>query len=528
MTPRRSFLHGAFVLIAASLVTRILGFVYRIFLTRLIGAAGMGLFQLVFPLLSLVLTFVTAGLPVAISKLVAEAIVQRDRVRVQRVLRVSAVVILSMAFVFTILMWVFRGFIRSHWLTDARAYPAYVAMIPVVAVIAVSSIYRGYFQGLQDMAPLAWASILETVVRIGSIWFLAAYFVRYSLPYAAAAAMVGMVLGELAGLVFLIVSYQRRGRLSVVLADAPNRSLESARQTFKALVEIAAPVTLSRLIGSVIYALEPILVTRALLMAGVATQEATSLYGKFSGMAIPLLVFPTVFTGSLAVNLVPSVSEAMAGSERHRVRMRLAQSWRATAMVGFPTSVVLTLFAEPLCRIIFREPSVGPILAVMAPAGFLLYLQGPLAGILQGLNRAGAAMRNSIVGGVIRLGLYYVLASRPDLGILGVAWAVTLSICLTTALHFFSVYRAVGFAVHAPDTAKIALAALISLVLMDLFSPHPELLTSGQLLAAILAGFIAYFTLLCSFRVITSHTMERIPKIGGILAHVIAAIPFAQ
>lgn len=528
MTTRHSFLHGAFVLIAASLVTRVLGFIYRIFLTRLIGAAGMGLFQLVFPLLSLVLTFVTAGLPVAISKLVAEALVQRDRVRVQRILKVSSFVILSMAILFTILMWLFRGFIRTHWLTDVRAYPAYVAMIPVVSVIAVSSIYRGYFQGLQDMAPLAWASILETVVRIGSIWFLAAYFVRYSLPYAAAAAMVGMVFGELAGLVFLMISYRRRGRLSVVLADAPNRSLETTRQTLKALLGIAAPVTLSRLIGSVIYAIEPVLVTRALLMAGVLTQNTTSLYGKFSGMAIPLLVFPTVFTGSLAVNLVPSVSEAMAGSERHRVRVRLAQSWRATAIVGFPTSVVLTLFAEPLCRIIFHEPSVGSILAVMAPAGFLLYLQGPLAGILQGLNRAGAAMRNSIIGGIVRLGLYYLLASQPDLGILGVAWAVTLSICLTTVLHFISVYRAVGFAVHAPDTAKIALAALISLVVMDLLSPHPTLLTVGPLLAAIVGGFLVYFTLLCSFQVITSKTMARVPKVGTLLAQVVAAIPFAR
>lgn len=525
---RHSFFHGAFVLIAAALVTRVLGFVYRIFLTRLIGASGMGLFQLVFPLLSLVLTFVTAGLPVAISKLVAEALVQRDRVRVQRILRVSTVVILSMAVLFTVLMWVFRSFIRNHWLTDSRAYPAYLAMIPIVAVIAISSIYRGYFQGLQDMAPLAWASILETIVRIGSVWIMSAYFIRYSLPYAAAAAMVGMVVGELAGLLLLVVSYRQRGRLSVILADAPSRSLETARQTLRALVQIAAPVTLSRLIGSVIYAIEPVLVTRSLLIAGVTTQMATSQYGKFGGMAIPLLVFPTVFTGSLAVNLVPSVSEAIAGSERHRVRMRLAQSWRATAMVGFPTSVVLTLFAEPLSRVIFREPTVGPILAVMAPAGFLLYLQGPLAGILQGLNRAGVAMRNSIIGGVVRLALYYVLASQPRLGILGVAWAVTISICLTTALHFLSVYKSVGFDILADDTAKIAVSALVSLILMDVLSPHPATLAAGQLLVVILAGFLVYSTLLCSFRVITSQTMLRIPKVGPLLAQLVAAMPFAE
>ncbi|MCL6627906.1 MAG: oligosaccharide flippase family protein, partial [Alicyclobacillus shizuokensis] len=167
---RRSFLQGAIILMAAALVNRILGFVYRIFLTRLIGAEGIGLFQLVSPLLSLILTFVTAGLPVAISKLVAETVVQRDKVRTLRVLRVSTVVILSMAALFTLLMWLLRGLVRQYWLTNPMAYPTYLAMIPIVSVIAVASIFRGYFQGLQDMSPPAWASILETLVRIGSVW----------------------------------------------------------------------------------------------------------------------------------------------------------------------------------------------------------------------------------------------------------------------------------------------------------------------------------------------------------------------
>jgi stage V sporulation protein B len=525
---RHSFLHGAFVLIAAALVTRIMGFVYRIILTRVVGAAGMGLFQMVFPLLSFVLTFVTAGLPIAISKLVAEAVVQRDRVRVQRILRVSTAVILTMAVIFTILMWVLRGFVRTHWLTDPRAYPSYLAMIPIVAIIAISSIYRGYFQGLQDMAPTAWASIVETVVRIISILILATYFIQFSLPYAAAAAMMGMVLGELASLLFMVMQYYRRGRLSVVLADAPNRSLETTRQTLSAIAEVAAPVTLSRLIWSFIYALEPVLVTRALLLAGMSTPAATILYGKYGGMAIPLLVFPTVFTQSLAVNLVPSVSEAIAGEENRRVQARLSQSWTATALVGFPTSVVLTLLAEPLCRVVFGESSVGPILAVMAPAGFLLYLQQPLAGILQGLNHAGLSMRNGIIGGVLRLGLIYVLASQPQLNILGVAWAVSISVCVTTVLHFWSVYRLVGFSVNITDTVKIIVASLAMLLAMDGLSAAHTPLNAIQLMYVVFVGFLLYFILLCAFQVLTTERVQRVPRIGSHLAGFIRLIPFSE
>ncbi|MCL6632325.1 MAG: stage V sporulation protein B [Alicyclobacillus herbarius] len=523
---RRSFLHGAMILIAAQLVNRILGFVYRIFLTRLIGAQGIGLFQLVSPLLSLILTFVTAGLPVAISKLVAETVVQRDKVRTLRVLRVSTAVILMMAVVFTLLMWFLRGLVRRYWLTDPMAYPTYLAMIPIVSIIAIASIFRGYFQGLQDMSPPAWASIVETIVRILSVWVLAAYFVHVSLAYAAAAAMLGMMCGELAGLIFLAIQYRRRARVSVLFADAPNRSLETTKQTLYAIAEVAAPVTLNRLIGSLLYAAEPVLVTRALVLAGFSAQTATMLYGQYGGMAIPLLVFPTVFTGALATTLVPAVSEAAADGQHGRIRIRLMQTWKATALVGFPMSVILTLFATPLCQAIYGEPGVGPILALMAPSGFLLYLRGPLASILQGLNHAGAAMRNSVIGGVVQLILMYLLAARPGLGILGVALATSASVVLTTTLNFISVYQQIGFAIRIDDTAKIALASFGMLIVLELLRQSEAPNNTGSILLAIAIGGLVYTWLLGSMRVLTTVNLSRIPRIGPTLARILKCFPF--
>ncbi len=524
---RYSFAHGAFVLIAAQLVTRIMGFVYRIFLTRMIGAAGMGLFQIVFPLLSLVLTIVTAGLPIAISKLVAEAIAKEDTIRVKRIMRVSTAVIIVMAIVCTILMWVLREFVRVHWLTDSRAYPSYIAMIPVVGIISISSIYRGYFRGLQDMAPTAWAQIIESFVRILSIWVLAAYFIRYSLAYAAAAAMMGMVLGEFAGLVYLIIQQKTRAKLSVLIPNPPARSFETTSQTLRSIGEIAVPVTLSNLIGSLIYAFEPVLVSRSLLLAGIATPAATMLYGEYSGMAIPLLVFPTVFTGALATSLVPSVSEAAAAAMRRLVRIRFMQSVSATAVVGFPTTVALTLFAEPLCRLTFHQPSAGPILASMAPVGFLLYLQGPLVGILQGLNRASAAMRNQIIGGVIRLGLIYIMASKPHLGILGVAYALSVTVALVTCLHAFTVIRQIGFAMNITSMLKTMTASLLMLAYMQIITQHQHLIQAGTLMGALFSGFILYFALLCMFRVVTSQNVKRVPKVGRVLSRLVSWLPFA-
>ncbi|MCL6516515.1 stage V sporulation protein B [Alicyclobacillus sp.] len=523
---QRSFLHGTLVLMLSGVITRILGFVYRIYLSRLIGAEGMGLFQMVWPLTSLALTFITAGLPIAISKLVAEAYVQRDRARITRIMRISTGVIVTMAILVVLLMWGLRGFILHHWFTDPRAYLTYQVMIPIVLVIAISSIYRGYFQGLQDMSPTAWASVLETIARIGVVYALAGYFIRYGIAAAAAAAMAGTVCGEVVGLGYLILQQRRRGRLDDLLPEAPARSLETVRQTIRAMAELAVPVTVSRLIWSFLWAVEPILVTRALMRAGATGSEATGMYGQYGSMAVPLLVFPTVFTASLAANLVPSVSEAMAEDAVRRVRIRFAQSWRATALIGMPVSVLFTLFAHPLCWAIYHDDGVAPILQVMAPIGFLIYLQGPLTAILQGLNHATIAMAISILGGVMRLGLIWELASQPHLGVLGVAWATTAANVVTLVLYCAALYRYIGLPVDVADTAKIAIASLVMLVVCDLLTPDRHPLGVGRMLAAMAGGGLVYFALCCAFRVITSNAMRRIPKVGGALAALVRWMPF--
>ncbi|GGJ06115.1 stage V sporulation protein B [Alicyclobacillus cellulosilyticus] len=522
---QRSFLHGAMVLVTASLVNRILGFIYNVFFSRLIGAEGMGLFRLVWPMTSLMWTLITAGMNVAIAKLVAEALVQRDAVRIRRIMRTSAAVTLTMAVVCGLAMWFGRGFIRSHWLTDPRAYPTFLVTIPYVCVIAIASLFRGYFQGLQDMSPPALASVVEQVVRIAAIYLIATALAQHGLAYAAAAAMAGGLLGEVCGLCFMVWQFSRRGRLAHVLPDPLPRSLETTRQTLRAIAGIAVPVTLSRLIGTAIFTIEALLIPRTLLWSGATTAEATAQYGAYAGMVWPLLGFPTLFTGALATNLVPAVSESAAARDAQRIRMRLSQAWKAAALVGFPSSVILTVLAEPLCRTVYNTSGIGPILSLMAPCCFLICLQGPLSGILQGLNHAGVAMANSLLGAVVRLMLMYWLGSRY--GILGVALATSLSICLTTALYFASVYRYIGFAVRLVDTTKIAVASLALLVFTKWAYTLQPRLTGSRLLAVVTLGLAVYFVLCCAFRVITSRNVRRIPKVGPPLARLVARLPFA-
>lgn len=523
---KQSFLKGAVILVAASLVTRVLGFVYKIFLSRLIGAEGIGLFYTVFPILMFLITLTTAGLPIAISKLVAEALVEEDTRRVKRIVTVSMKAVITLSVIFTALMLVLAPWITTNVLTDPRAYYTLLAMAPIIVIIAISSILRGYFQGLQNMTPNAVGSILEQIARIGAVLVFATYLLPYGLEYAAAGAMIGMVIGELVGLLYLVYVYYSRYSLRKMPHVPSNKPLEPFRKMLSSVLEIAMPVTLSRIVGSIAYTLEPILVTRCLVMTGLSAAVATTLYGQYSGMAISLLVLPTVFTYSLQTTLVPSISEAVAAGDQLVVQRRLYQAFRLTALIGFPTSAILTLYATELSHAIFNDKAVGPILAIMAPVGFLLYLQGPLSGILQGLNRAGVAMRNSIVGSILKLGIIYYLVSNPAYGIAGVAWSVVISVAVVTILHFLSVTRLLGFYVNLVETVKILIStSLLSVWLLE-FRSFTHLSDVWLVTYGTISGFALYFFVLNMMGVVTLHTVSRLPKVGKPLAGILRLVPF--
>jgi len=528
---KQSFVHGAIVLVASSLITRVLGMVYRIFLARLIGPEGMGLFQMVFPLIGLAINLVLAGLPNAVSKLVAESIVAGNHKRIRRIMIVTSTSIITSAILFTVLLYWLSPWITHRILADPRAYYTLISTIPVILIVAFSSIFRGYFQGMQNMTPIAVSNIIETIVRIGSVWFLAAYFMRYGLAFAAAAAGIGMVAGEVFGLIFLMLRFYGRSRSRVRRYQSTSSHTvgEPFRKTLYDIGEIAVPVTFSRIVGSLGWWGESVLVPRCLRWAGFSAAAATSLFGQYASMAYQLLVFPTVFTSSLTTTLIPAIAEAVAEKRMVTISRRLYQSFRVTALIGLPISAVLTIFAIPLCQVIYNDAGVAPILVVMAPFGFFYYFNGPLSGILQGLNKAGLLMFHSIIGTIVRLGLIFLLARQPHLHIIGVAIAFSVSSAVLALLNFMAVYRFVGFYFHIAETVKLIMSTIIlSGILIELRQTNLGLGVTGNLIASLTIGFVVYVLLLLMCRVITVSDFERIPRVGPILAQLARCVPFAK
>jgi stage V sporulation protein B len=518
---KQTFIQGAMILLAAGLLNRILGFVPRIALPRMIGAEGVGLIQLVYPFTIVMLTLIAGGIPLAVAKLVAEADSRGDHRSVRQILRIAVGLSLTVSLVASGICLGLSEWIATRIMTDSRVHTAFLTMIPVLPLVAVSSVWRGYFQGKQNMIPTALSQTSETIFRIVLTLLFVWMFLPFGLEMAAAGAVLGMVAGECAGLLVLWVQLLRDRR---VLAQEPQKSASNiankllyARETsyMKRLLHTAVPVTGSKMIGSLSYLLESILTVRSLTAAGLAAAGATAQYGALQGMVIPLLLLPGALTYSLAVSLVPSLSEAASRGDWATIHVRLHQSMRLAIVTGAPFVVLMGLLAGPICTLLYGNDSMAGMLRWMAPLAIFLYMQAPLQAALQALNRPATALFNTFAGATIKLILIVQLATQPQYGILGAVIAIGVNMVLVTLLHWISVARLTGFRMQPFDFLKVTVAMIV-MSATALWVWNFNLLEQSSLNLAI-ASFIAtlvYMVLLILLKLVDKHDVARVPILG--------------
>ncbi len=511
---KQTFLRGTLFLILAGLITKVLGFINRIVMVRVMGEEGVGLYMMAVPTLILTITLTRMGLPVAISKMVAEADAEGNRQKIKQILIVSLSITTVLSVIFTTMMIFAAPFLSKEVFTDERTFYPLVAIAPVVSIVALSSVLRGYFQGLQNMRPSAYSQVIEQIVRICLVAVLTGAFLPYGVEFAAAGAMISVVLGELASLLFMFSMFKMKKRIKI--RSGFFNYLKGGRGTFNSLMKISLPTTGSQLIGSLSYFFEPIMVARSLAIAGVATTLATKQYGHLTGLAIPLLFLPTFITYSLQVSLVPAISEAHAQKQYKQIQHRLSQAIRLSMVAGGLSVVITYIFAVPLMDIMYNAPHVAIYVQVMAPFFFFYYFQGPLAAALQALDLAKAAMINSFIGAGVKLIAIFFLASRPELGIMGAALAIVIGILLVTLLHFATLVKAIGFSLVVSDLLK-GVTSIIATGFAGHFLYQTFSSSSTDLLGTVLAisvTSIIYFIILLLLGLINRHDLRRMPFIG--------------
>ncbi|HHV63041.1 MAG TPA: polysaccharide biosynthesis protein [Firmicutes bacterium] len=533
---KQSFLRGAMVLTVAGFISKVLGAIYLVPLTRLIGAEGVGLYQMAYPVYGTMLVISVSGLPVAISKLVAERIAHGDPRGAARVFRIATVILIAVGAVLSYSLFAGARFLATRVLGDPRSYYSIRAISPAIVLVAAMSALRGYFQGLQTMTPTATSQIIEQVVRVITALLLAYMLLPGGVEFSAAGSAFGAVTGALAGLVLLLGIYFKErapgalvGTARTIPGPGPGDDVP-ALSILREIMALALPVTIASLVVPLTDLTNAAIVPARLKVAGFDIPEATRLYGQFAVMAMSLVGLPTVITTAFATSLVPSISAAWATGNRRLVSERIQEAIRLTILIGVPSFVGLRILARQICGMLFACPEAGEPLAILSIGALFLCVQQTSSGILQGLGWTLVPVRSLLIGATVGASLNFMFTAVPGLGIRGAALGTALGFMTAGILNFAGVWifdRARVGASAARAAFKSGLAALVMGAIVKVFYNKLVQATFSNSLAtiaAIFAGALVYGAIIVLMGELTPRELRLIPVIGPGLARLAGTV----
>lgn len=521
-----TFLKGALILTIAGVIVKIIGSVNRILLSRLLGGEGVGLYQMAYPIYLLALSVSSAGIPVAISIIVAEKLALSDYRGANRVFRISLGVLAATGLLFTFLLYYGAGWlIEHHFVRDARAYYAIAALAPAIFFVTVLSSYRGYFQGLQMMTPTAVSQIFEQLFRVITMIAFAYILLPRGLEYAAAGASFGAGPGAAAGLLVLLYFYwKHKPGFNHKMETQSQITQESSVSIISRIIKLALPVSLANIMLPVVSNIDLLIVPARLEVAGYTVEQATELFGYLTGMAVPLVNLATILTASLAASLVPAVSEAYTLGDKQRIYQRIATAMRISNLITIPSFVGMWLLATPISFMLYGTPNAGMPIAILAIGIFLLGIHQVTTGVLQGLGHTAIPVINMAASAVIKIVMSWILTALPALGIMGAAWATVADFGVAALLNMFFVYRYVGFTLDIKDTFKAVVASAVmgAVVLLSYDALMTYTLKNTlATLGSIAAGGIVFGMVLLLVGGVQAKDIDQLPRVGEKLTDIL-------
>lgn len=516
-----TFLKGAFILTLAGIVAKVIGAISRIPLYSLLGSEGMGLFQMAYPMYTILLIVSTGGLSVAISKVLAEKMARGDPAGARATFRASFALLLVLGLFFSSLLYFLAPWIAQHMARDPRAVLPIRAIAPALFLVSVMSAFRGFFQGLQDMVPTAVSQVLEQLGRLVSMLALAWVLLPRGIQYAAAGASAGASAGALVGLFYISGAYLFRRHMTEEGCVRKSKT-PGTIALLGEVVSVAVPVSLASAVFGLTELIDLSFVPSRLQVSGISPAESTILYGRMSGGALPLINLPTVFTGALGVSLVPSIAAASVRRDFPLVSRRVAKALTLTYALALPAALGLYVLAEPIPDLLYGDPEVAVALRPMAPAVLFLALQQVSTAILQGLGLLIAPVVNLICAALAKAVLTWFLVADPSLGIKGASLATTVYFFVAAFLNLIAVRRKAGNIIEVGPFAgaSVAAAAMASSTGFVYRALVSLVAAKTATVGSIVCGMLVYGALVLLMGVIKEEDLAAVPGAGPLLTRV--------
>lgn len=425
---KSKFIKSTIILIIGGFITKILGMIIKIALTRAISIEGIGLYMLILPTFNLFITLCTLGLPTAISKLVSE----RKRSSKKIVLSIVPVVILF-NILLMFLLFIIAPLISKYLLKNTATYYPLICISLTLPFICISSIIKGYFFGKEKMFPYTLSNIVEQLIRL----FLTIFFIPYLLKYNLITAICGVVLINIASEFISILT---------LLIFLPKNEIITKKDfildkhIIKDMLNISIPTTTTRLIGSISYFLEPIILTFCLIKLGYTNNYITTQYGIINGYVYPLLLLPSFFTMAISNALLPVVTNNYVNRRFNYINNKIKQAITFSLLIGIPCTLVFIFIPEIPLKFIYDTNLGINYIKVIAPFFLLHYIQAPLTIVLQAIDKANIAMKGTLMGSIIKLVLLFIL-TLLNMGIWSLVISSIINIIYVTIHHIYYVKK---------------------------------------------------------------------------------------
>lgn len=442
MKKNNSLITGTIILTITGFASRFIGFFYRIFLSRVFGAEGMGLYQLTSPVLALTFSVTVSGMQTAISKYVASETSTRDYRSSFRTLLTGFSISMLLSAVCTAYIYIFSDTIAEQLLFEPRTAPLLRIISLSIPMATVHSCINGYFYGIRKTAVPSLTQLAEQIVRVGSVYFIYAIYRANGYSPTISFAVVGLVIGEGASmLISLIAIYFRFYSLSASrrLVSQIKMPVSSFRQNAGRLLSLSVPLSLNRTLINFLQSIEAIYIPQCLLRYGYDNAKALSVYGVLTGMALPLILFPSAITNSISVLLLPIVSEADSTGNQETIRKAVRKSIQYCLLLGFLCTAFFLCFGRLAGMLLYHNALAGSFILTLSFICPFLYIASTLNSILNGLGKTAQTFAFSMLSLLFRL--LFVFYAIPIFGIQGYLWGLLASQLLQTMLCILAVRK---------------------------------------------------------------------------------------
>lgn len=527
------FLKGTMILTIASFVVKVIGSLNWIFVSRILGGEGIGLYQMAFPIYFFAMTVSQAGVPVAISIITAERVALNDIFGAKRVFRIAMGLMLVTGVIFSVLTYFSASWlIEWQLIRDARAYMSVVVLAPTVFFVTFLAASRGYLQGWQRMTPTAVSQIVEQIFRVITMIVLAYLMLPYGLDYAAAGASLGALAGAVTGLIVLVYFHIKLNKEIEIkygahLQPTEQSASESTFSIVKRMFKLALPVSAASIMLPVVSNLDLMIVPQRLEVAGYSVRQATELFGYLNGMAVPLINLATILTASLAVSIVPAISEARALKQQDKIFLLTSSGVRISNFVCFPAFVVVFFLATPISSLIYNAPGAGPAVMISAVSIILLGLHQVSTGVLQGLGHTTIPMVNMILAAAAKVFLNWHLTAIPYFGIMGAAWATAADMGVAAFINLYFIHKYIGYKMELGQLFKTICAAGVMAVVVKFFYEFTIAKWNIEVVStfgAVFVGVAVYIAAVAIFGAMKKEDLQQIPMIGRISVKVLSRL----